>query len=173
MNYLTYVCAALMPAAWMFRGGSLWGNANYPAWLTVRPIEIAATPLLITAALLLHASTAIEMWAAIGGGWFIAAASVDGWKNTTDLGRDGDRTTKAELSILYLRLSQFIPASVPLYFYHPVAALIPASILIAPLWWWLEKVIWFQRDKAPPFAVVEFMIGLMLGITTIITVTIK
>lgn len=188
------VLLGLLPIfTWLYRGGSTGLAVPYTRWAS-----LLATPLVICGALALAApqGTGVYEWGALVlSGVFMFAAQADGWGRQFDLGRNDkpdDETLywvrdwffkekssfARDLTGLFMRMAQFIPSAVAMWFFDPLAAIIPAFLVVgAPLVWvaehkWLyplgrRTVPWNDQQGV---AWAEWGIGIGLAVTTIVAV---
>ena len=80
------------------------------------------------------------------------AAQADGWGNQMDLGSNDKPDTETgyrirDLTGLFMRMAQFIPATICFYAVAPLAAVIPGFLVVgAPLVWVAEHV-WIKGTR--------------------------
>lgn len=169
---LACVTALLCVPAWLYRGGSLMQDAIKGTFLDDRWLRRGATPVVVACSLFVVYGP--DLWSSLaiaGGAVLFTAASADGWKNTTDMGMDGDRPFWKELLILQVRFLWFLLPLVSLYF-APWQTWIPTTVLavLGPSAWVIERQVWRRHGKMPGFAFAETAIGGLLAVSTIAAV---
>ena len=177
--------------SWAYRGGSLykqqsWGRLGKTRWLT-----LLATPLFMTAAFALSMSSHnwIQSIVLFVGFLTFFGAQADGWGRQMDLGKNDkpddetgyrfrDLLFKRKSSFardlvgLYMRFAQFLIPALWFYFVNPWFILpCVALATVTPLMWVLEDRLFYQQNKVPTFAFVEFAVGGMLCATTLLAVS--
>ena len=165
---LTIVFALLCVPAWLYRGGSLL-HGKIPGG--PRIWRLSVTPLCVTAALGLMFCTGLTSGLYLLGTFALfTAASVWGWLDASDLGRDGDRSFVKELGLIYARFAMFLLPAIPAYFLSPFA-MIPfiALAIFGPTAWMIENKIWFYKGKVPPIPFAETYTGAVIGLGVIAT----
>lgn len=194
MTFLALVLAAQLVWTWAYRGGSSGFPIPYSRWAS-----LLITPAIIAAALVAAPGDAgFYEYAALGLGVLLMfGAQADGWGNQMDLGSNDKPDTetghkirdlffKAKSSFardlvgLYMRMAQFIPATVAFYVFDPLSAIIPGFLVVgAPLVWVAEHVlikgtrlqsVTLPWEKGSPVAWVEWAIGVILAILTTVVI---
>lgn len=182
---MTTILALLCIPAWLYRGGSLPTQQAWPATANRRILTLAATPL----AIYITFMAAAPLWwttagLLIAGAAAFGAAQADGWGRQMDLGSNNkpddetgylirdlifaEKSSFArDLTGLYMRMAQFIPAAIIWSIADPWFAL-PALFMVvfAPLVWVAEHV-WIK--PTPLFgkaAWTELAIGIGLAAST-------
>lgn len=189
MTFIAILIAVNLCWAWAYRGGSSGLPIPYSRWFS-----LAITPALIGAALAaVNDYSALELVALGAGMGIIALAQADGWGRQMDLGdndkpdnetgwqiRDQFFESKSsfarDLTGLFMRCAQFLPAAIPLGYVDLRLVSIPVALFIGlPAIWVFEHVAikdtklaeWtLPWNRTKRVAWVEWLAGVMLSILT-------
>ena len=188
MTILAVFIALQLSWAWAYRGGSLPFSVPFP--FNKRPVELLSTPLFIAVSLALVITPASPWdyaWLAAGVAAFMGAESV-GWGRQMDLGKNDKpdnewgwqirdlffkekSSFRRDLTGLFMRMSIFMIVTPFWWQFSPLAAIaIPVSLFLGgPAIWVAEDVFWWRKNPnvGPPFAIVEYGIGIMLSVVTV------
>ena len=195
MTYLAILVALQAAWAWAYRGGSDgFGLPDLP--VMNRFVDMLLTPLFVCGSLALVADATLYEYAALGlGGLLMLGAQADGWGRQMDLG-DNDKPDNEtgyrlrdlffkskssfgrDLTGLFMRMAQFIPSAVAMWFFDPLAAIIPGFLAFGtPLVWVFEHFAlkrfgsrFVPWNPTQPVAWAEWIIGAINAILTILVV---
>lgn len=156
-----------------------WGYVGNARWLT-----LLATPLFLCGSFLMVMPWDYYNITLLFAGFSaFFAAQADGWGRQMDLGTDhkpddetGHRFRNKffdspssylrDLVGMYMRTAQFLPSAIAFGLINPWYA-VPSLVVTfgAPIVWVLEDLAY--RHKTPPFALVEFFIGVLMCVATV------